>query len=99
MLGLDGLDDKPRHGRPSFLTQTQHRQLVGYLHQQSQSDKGGRLTREQIKHYITEQFAVIYHLNHIYKLLAKLGFSWITSRSRHPKQSQTAQDEFKKTAN
>jgi transposase len=69
------------------------------LHQLSQSDKVGRLTGEQIKHYITVQFAVNYHLNRIYKLLAKLGFSWITSRSRHPKQSQPAQVEFTRTAN
>ena len=25
-----------------------------------------------------------------------MGFSWITSRSKHPKQSQQAQDNFKK---
>jgi hypothetical protein len=28
-----------------------------------------------------------------------LGFSWITSRSKHPKQSEEAQEDFKKTAN
>ncbi|WP_082798331.1 winged helix-turn-helix domain-containing protein [Vibrio cidicii] len=28
-----------------------------------------------------------------------MGFSWITSRSKHPKQSQEAQDDFKKIQN
>ncbi|PKF58399.1 winged helix-turn-helix domain-containing protein [Alteromonadales bacterium alter-6D02] len=45
---------------------------------------------------MSTQFGVDYHLNHVYKLLKKIGFSWITSRSKHPKQSQKAQDEFKK---
>jgi len=32
-------------------------------------------------------------------LLHALNFSWITSRSRHPKQSQEIQDDFKKIQN
>ncbi|WP_102458604.1 winged helix-turn-helix domain-containing protein [Vibrio splendidus] len=28
-----------------------------------------------------------------------MGFSWITSRSKHPKQSQQVQDDFKKIQN
>ncbi|WP_413251636.1 winged helix-turn-helix domain-containing protein, partial [Vibrio natriegens] len=29
-------------------------------------------------------------------LLDHMGFSWITSRSKHPKQSKQTQDDFKK---
>ncbi|WP_369622264.1 helix-turn-helix domain-containing protein [Pseudoalteromonas distincta] len=49
--------------------------------------QGGRLTDEDIVHYINIEFGVHYHLNHVYKILNQLGFSWITSRSEHPKQS------------
>jgi hypothetical protein len=28
-----------------------------------------------------------------------MGFSWITSRSKHPRQSQQIQDDFKKIQN
>nr|WP_155759590.1 winged helix-turn-helix domain-containing protein [Vibrio natriegens] len=28
-----------------------------------------------------------------------MGFSWITSRSKHPKQSKQTQDDFKKIQN
>ncbi|WP_152977170.1 helix-turn-helix domain-containing protein [Vibrio natriegens] len=38
-----------------------------------------------------------YHPDSIYYLLDHMGFSWITSRSKHPKQSQQIQDDFKKT--
>ncbi|WP_435277206.1 helix-turn-helix domain-containing protein [Psychrobium sp. nBUS_13] len=35
----------------------------------------------------------------MYRLLHQLGFSWITSRSRHPKQSDEVQETFKKIRN
>ncbi|MCP3908605.1 MAG: winged helix-turn-helix domain-containing protein, partial [Oceanicoccus sp.] len=55
-----------------------------------------RLTGEDIVHYIHTEFGVHYHLNHVYKILKQLGFSWITSRSKHPKQSLQSQEAFKK---
>ena len=97
--GLTGLDAIKPKGRPCPLSPKQRQQLSTYIDKQSQSSTGGRLTGEMIRQYIQEQFHVSYHPNAIYKLLHLLGFSWITSRSKHPKQSQQAQDEFKKTAN
>ncbi|MBE0352722.1 hypothetical protein PLIP_b0190 [Pseudoalteromonas lipolytica LMEB 39] len=47
-------------------------------------------------HYISTEFGVHYHLNHTYKILKQLGFSWITSRSKHPKHSLKSQEAFKK---
>ncbi|WP_404936157.1 helix-turn-helix domain-containing protein, partial [Pseudoalteromonas sp. SR41-6] len=51
---------------------------------------------EDIAQYIYDQFNIRYHTDHIYKLLKKRGFSWITSRSKHPKQSKESQEAFKK---
>ncbi|WP_425343400.1 helix-turn-helix domain-containing protein [Pseudoalteromonas piscicida] len=62
-------------------------------------DNGCRLTGYRIKQYIEDGFNVSYHPNAIYKLSKNLDFSWITSRSRHPKQSEQVQQGFKKTAN
>ena len=98
-LGIEGLNTKKQKGRASYLSSAQQSELLAYIDKQSQSDSGGRLTGESIRQYITLNFDVTYHPNAIYKLLRHLGFSWITSRSRHPKQSQNAQDEFKKTTN
>ncbi|MEL4245315.1 winged helix-turn-helix domain-containing protein [Shewanella xiamenensis] len=42
-----------------------------------------------MQQYISSEFNVEYHPNHIYKLLKSMGFCWITSRSRHPKQTQS----------
>ncbi len=46
--------------------------------------------------YIKQEFGAIYHPNAVYKLLKSMGFSWITSRSRHPKQQTGVQDAYKK---
>ena len=97
--GLAGLENKPITGRPSKLTPEQLCMLAAYIKNSSNNHEGGRLTGEGISNYIDAQFSVRYHVDHVYKLLKKLGFSWITSRSRHPKQSQVAQEAFKKLPN
>jgi transposase len=98
-FGLSGLEDKPRYGRQSFINDTQKAQLSAYIKEKSVSCKGGRLIGEDIRRYIIDEFHVNYHLNHIYHLVKKLGFSWITSRSSIQNNPKRRQDAFKKTAN
>ncbi|MFQ3219145.1 MAG: transposase [Paraglaciecola sp.] len=98
-LGIEGLNTKKQKGRTCYLSSTQQSELLTYIDKQSKSDTGGRLTGESIHQYITLHFGITYHPNAIYKLLCHLGFSWITRRAKHPKQSQDGQDEFKKTTN
>ncbi len=90
--GLEGLEARKAKGRTPFLTAQQQKQLGDFITEQSQNEEGGRLTGEKILNYIKAEFEVHYHHNAIYKLLKQLGFSWITSRSRHPKQQQGVQD-------
>lgn len=85
-VGLDGLEARKAKGRIPYLSAQQQKQLGEFIESHSQSKQGGRLTGEKILHYIKTEFGVEYHHNAIYKLLKQLGFSWITSRSRHPKQ-------------
>ena len=94
--GLAGLENKPIKGRPAKLNATQLEQLSNYIKQSASSDNGGRLTGEDVHLYIATHLGIEFHPNHIYKLLKQLGFSWITSRSKHPKQSQESQEAFKK---
>ncbi len=60
---------------------------------------GGRLKGTFESAYVEQEFGVSYSLTNIYRLLHQLDFSWITSRSKHPKQSQDAQEDFKKIQN
>ena len=94
--GLEGLQEKPRPGRPPFLSLKQRAQLAKYIEKSAASEQGGRLIGKDIHTYILTEFGKTYHPDSIYYLLNHMGFSWITSRSKHPKQSVAAQEEFKK---
>lgn len=97
--GLDGLKEKPRSGRPCALNESQLAQLSQYVRNNSIKENGGRLKAETLATYITQEFKVDYSIFNVYRLLHQLGFSWITSRSRHPKQSEKIQEDFKKIRN
>ena len=97
--GIEGLKEKPRTGRPAFLTAEQQIQLAEFIKDKALSDDGGRLIGTDIHSYIEREFNKTYHTDSIYYLLKKMGFSWITSRSRHPKQCKKVQENFKKIPN
>ena len=97
--GFEGLKDKPKTGRRSYLSSAQKQQLSIFINENSVKPSGGRLTGMDVRSYIEDHFGKTYHLDSIYVLLKKLGFSWITPRSKHPKQSKQAQEDFKKIPN
>lgn len=97
--GLEGLKEKPRTGRPCALNGSQLTQLGEYVRNNSIKENGGRLKAETLATYIAQEFKVEYTIFNVYRLLHQLGFSWITSRSRHPKQSDKIQEDFKKIRN
>lgn len=97
--GNNGLKEKTRSGRPSALTEIQLLQLKEYVEKNSIKENGGRLKGSLLVDYIEQEFGILYSLDNIYRLLHQLGFSWITSRSKHPKQDIEAQEAFKKNLN
>jgi len=97
--GLDALTEKPRSGRPCNLNEQQPSQLSQYIHDNSIKPKSGRLKAQSLVAYITQEFKVDYSIDNIYRLLHQPSFSWITSRSRHLKQSDAVQEAFKKIIN
>ncbi len=97
--GLEGLKEKPRSGRPSRLNEAQLAQLSEYISNNSIKESGGRLNAQALVNYIAQEYKLNYGISNVYRLLHQLGFSWITSRSRHPKQSEEIQENFKKIRN
>ncbi|HAU8253828.1 TPA: hypothetical protein I7148_21465 [Vibrio vulnificus] len=85
-------------GRPAFLNAEQREQLSQYIKARAMDSSGGRLTGNDIHAYIVNEFGKHYHPDSIYYLLNHMGFAWITSRSKHPRQSQQIQDDFKKNS-
>ena len=96
---MSGLESKSPPERQSKLTTKQLKELAAYIEQFSQSETGGRLQASHVQQFLSDKFAVTYQISNVYRLMHELGFSWITSRSKHPKASQSAQDEFKKIPN
>lgn len=97
--GLVGLETKPYPGRPPKLTSVESDKVAAFIAENSRSSTGGRLIATDIQRYIEDNFGVQYQQSNIYRLLHELGFSWITSRSKHPKQSEQVQEAFKKIPN
>lgn len=97
--GIQGLQEKPRTGRPAFLSSNQQKRLAKFIEEKAQNNEGSRLIAADIHAYIQQEFGKTYHSDSIYYLLKKMGFSWITSRSKHPKQSKERQEAFKKIQN
>jgi transposase len=94
--GLDALQSKKSPGRPCRYTEEQQSQIYDYVMNYQNNAKGGRLTAEMLHRYIEQEMKLTYHPNTTYKILKKLGFSWITSRSKHPKYDEEKVKEFKK---
>ena len=85
--------------KTGFLKPCTAKQLTDFIELRAKSNEGGRLTGADIHTYIMKEFGKNYHPDSIYYLLKHLGFSWISSRSRHPKQSDKIQEDFKKIQN
>ncbi|WP_448550561.1 helix-turn-helix domain-containing protein, partial [Thalassotalea fusca] len=62
--GLNGLEDKPRLGKKSSLSDNQKIQLTRFIAHHAKSENGGRLTGNDVQAYITEHFGITYHHNH-----------------------------------
>ena len=94
--GIDALAIKKSPGRPPKLSIQEKDLLKDFVIKNSAKAEGGRLVGEDILRYIEDSFDVTYGLRNVYRLMAELNLSWITSRSKHPNQSQEAQETFKK---
>jgi transposase len=95
--GIDGLlSIRPGRGRKAKLSPSAEFLLKDEITYLTDSLKGGRLRAEDIRELIKEKFKVDYGLSGIYPLLHRLGYSWITSRSIHPKADKNLQESFKK---
>lgn len=94
--GLDDLKDRARSGAPPKLDPAEHLAVKDRIQTLQAARSGGRLTGEDIQALLAQEWHVNYCLSAVYKLLHTLNLSWISCRSRHPKQDLTQQEDFKK---
>lgn len=98
--GPEGLKDRPRPGRQRRLSAAQMKDLAEIVETgpDPASDGVVRWRRIDLKRVIEERFGVVYSERAISDLLARLSFSYMSSRPQHPKQDQRVLDGFKKTS-
>ncbi len=100
---LDWLADEPvkqvvyddtREGRPSELSDDEHKQFVEVLHE-SPEEVGYDAPACSVplaRHYLFEEFGVEYCERHIRQLMPKVGLSWKTARPEFHKSDERAQE-------
>ncbi len=95
--GYENLFDKPRPGQKKYLTEDEEKKLVSLILQLQDDRSGGRITGKEINELIKKEFKVEFKKSGLYDLLERIGMSWVSSRSKHPKSNPKQQENFKKT--
>lgn len=85
-------------GRISRLPNTMSTEFSEAVVSLQENRNGGRIIGKDIVNLVEEQYGVSYSVSGIYKLLSRMGLSWVSARSIHPKADLTAQETFKKTS-
>ena len=97
--GIDELLDKPRSGRPAFLSARQQKQLARRIQAGvTKKDPLSVFTGPSVEAWVEHEFGVVYSLRGIQRLLRRLGFSHLCPRPAHEKADPKAQAAFKKSS-
>ena len=91
------LEDKPRGGRPTSLTEEKLQEMKEKIKETvlEQNDRAG-LSSKEILVFIKKETGRAYTIRHVERLLHKMGFSLITPRVNHIKKDVEAQEKFRK---
>lgn len=98
--GVPGLVSRPAPGARPKLTAEQMAELAAIVEAGPDPEVDGvvRWRRIDLRDVIGERFGVALHERTVGKLLAKLDYSHISVRPRHPEADPAAQEAFKKTS-
>ena len=95
--GLEALRDRPGRGQRCRLNEDQIQWLRQRVEEGPSPESGICVWHgEDIREMIKRRFDVDYHLNSVYRLLHRMGYSYVSSRPEHPKGDPEARHSFKK---
>jgi transposase len=94
--GINGLFVKATKDKPNKLSKEAEEWIRSFLTSLSNSDTGGYITGKQLQSIVMTKFSTKCCLRTIYNTLHRLNFSWISSRSKHPKSDLEVQELYKK---
>ena len=95
-IGLDNGAHYTTKDKPNKLSREAEEWIRSFLTSLSNSDTGGYITGKQLQTIVMTKFSTKCCLRTIYNTLHRLNFSWISSRSKHPKSDLEVQELYKK---
>lgn len=96
--GVEGLKEQPGRGAKRKVPK-EHEQIFREAVLELQANrKGGRIRGSDVLELMRKKLGIDCCLDTAYESLKRANFVWITSRSRHPKADEEAQQAFKKTS-
>ncbi|MDM1545587.1 IS630 family transposase [Ignatzschineria indica] len=94
--GITSVYDAAGRGRKSLLAEQDIEPFKQAIVEAQQQRGGGRLTAKDIAQIAKEQFNANYTPKAIYPLMKRIGMSWISARSQHPKADPKVMEAYKK---
>ena len=97
--GMEGLQHRPGQGRSEKLSSEERDRFVARLESEPRTeDQICTLRGRDLQRILKDEFGKLYHLNGVYALLHRLGYSCLMPRPKHRKADPQAQETFKKTS-
>ena len=98
--GVEGLRDRPKSGRPTWLDEGQLASLRALVLRGPDPERDGVSSwrAKDLCRIVAERFGVAYSENGMLRLLHDLGLSWQKARPIHPEADRKAQARFKKNS-
>ena len=96
--GVEGLRDRPKSGRPTWLDEGQLATLRALVLRGPEPERDGvsPCRAKDLGRIVDDRFGVSYTENGMLRLLHDLGLSWQKARPIHPEADRKAQARFKK---
>jgi len=97
--GVEGLKHRPGQGRPWKLSVPERERLCARLESGPREDDSVCTLRgRDLQRILQKEFGKLYHLNGVYSLLHRLGYSSLMPRPQHRHADPLAQEAFKKNS-
>ena len=98
-VGIEALlSTRVGRGRKPYISPEKEKALKESVLSLQEERSGGSVTGNDIMKLVSKDYDASYSLSGIYALLSRIGISWVSGRSIHPKTDQAAQESFKKTS-
>ena len=90
----EGLIEREGRGRKPRLPPTEEENFKDEIDRLHEEKNGGRVIAEEIQKLLLDRFDCNYSISGVYTLLDRLNIVWISGRSKHPKHSEEAIEQF-----